>query len=388
MFDRMKEMNAKEWLMLVISMLFLTDIVTFLNVPFLREIISFMFFTIVPGAIILHILRLNKINFLKKVVLSVGLSISFIIFAGLILNGLYPILIKPLSLVPLLVSFNLILIVLALIAYWRNKDDFDARDIFNLNLDMANKLKSPMIFPVIFPFMAVLGTYLMNTTQNNIILMAMLFLIPAYIIAVVYLKDRIHHATYPIALSMIGMSLLLMNGLTSNYIMGRDVHYEYYVFQVTLSHFHWNISDYYSAYNACLSLTILPAVYNVLTGVSGQYVFKLLFGILGSVLPLIVYIVAQKYVSKKYAFLATLLLVFQIFFVYLLGCIRQEIAIIFFFLAIMILFDKELNKSSRKILFLIFMFSIVVSHYTTSYVSFILILPILLFPFLKKPGKR
>ena len=369
--------------MLIISMLFLTDIVILLNVPFLREIISFLFFTIVPGAIILSILRLNKINFLKKVVLSVGLSISFIIFAGLLLNSLYPILIKPLSLIPLLVSFNLILVVLALIAYQRNKDDFDVRDIFNLNLDMGNKLKSPMIFPVIFPFMAVLGTYLMNTTQNNIILMAMLFLIPVYIIAVVYLKDRIHHATYPIALSMIAMSLLLMNGLTSNYIMGRDVHYEYYVFQITLSHFHWNISDYYSAYNACLSLTILPAVYNVLTGVSGQYVFKLLFGIIGSILPLIVYIVAQKYVSKKYAFLATLLLVFQIFFVYLLGCIRQEIAIIFFFLAIMILFDKELNNSSRKILFLLFMFSIVVSHYTTSYVSFILILPILLFPFLK-----
>lgn len=383
MFDKLNEMKAREWLMIIISTLILTDLLILLNVPFLREIASFLFFTFVPGLLILQILRLNKVGTLKKLVLSVGLSVSFIIFAGLVVNSIYPLVGKPLSLIPLLTSFNLIVIVLALAAYWRNRNDFNAGDIFNLNLDMGDKLKSPMIFPVLFPLLAVLGTYLMNTAQNNIILMAMLFLIPAYLVAVVYLKDRIHPATYPIALSMIGMGLLLMNGLTSSYIMGRDVHYEYYCFQMTLSNFHWNIYDYYNPYNACLSLTILPAVYKVLTGLSGQYVFKLLFGIIGSVLPLIVYMVCGRYLDKRYAFLASLLLVFQIFFVYLMGCIRQEIAILFFFLAVMMIFDRELNRPSRKVLFLIFMFSIVVSHYTTSYVSFILLLPLLAFPFLK-----
>ena len=388
MFDKLNKMKAREWLMIVISTLILTDILILLNVPFLREIASFLFFTFVPGLLILQILRLNRIRPLKKLVLSVGLSVSFIIFAGLAVNSLYPAVGKPLSLIPLLTSFNLIVIVLALAAYWRNRKDFNAGDIFNLNLDMGDKLKSPMIFPVLFPLLAVLGTYLMNTAQNNIILMAMLFLIPAYLVAVVYLKDRIHLATYPIALSMIGMGLLLMNGLTSGYIMGRDVHYEYYCFQMTLSNFHWNIYDYYNPYNACLSLTILPAVYKVLTGLSGQYVFKLLFGIIGSVLPLIVYMVCERYLDKRYAFLASLLLVFQIFFVYLLGCIRQEIAILFFFLAVMMIFDRELNRPSRKVLFLIFMFSIVVSHYTTSYVSFILLVPLLIFPFLRSLVKE
>ncbi|MCE7699530.1 MAG: hypothetical protein K8E24_012235, partial [Methanobacterium paludis] len=381
MFNKIKNIKAKGWLMLIISMLFLTDILILLNIPFLREIITFLFFTIVPGILILQILRLNRIKFLKKVVLSVGLSLSLLIFTGLTLNCFYPLLVKPLSLEPVLVSFNIIVITLALTAYWRNKDDFDARDLFNLNIDIGNKLKSPMIFPVLFPFMAIFGTYLMNTTQNNILLMAMLFLIPIYLVAVVLLKDKIHPATYPLAVWLIGLSLLLMHGLTSSYTLGRDVHGEFYCFQLTLANLHWNIYDYYNPYNACLSVNILPVIYHVLSNMSGEYIFKLFSGIIGSIIPLIVYIVSKKYIGKKYAFFAALLFVFQLFFVYMLGAVRQEIAMLFFFLAVMVIFDSELDKKlPKKVLFLIFTFSLVVSHYTTAYVAFILMAAVLLVP--------
>jgi uncharacterized membrane protein len=384
MFNKIKNIKAREWLMLIVSMLFLTDIVILLNIPFLREIVSFLFFTIIPGVLILQILRLNKMEFLKKVVLSVGLSLSLLIFTGLILNSVYPLLVKPLSLEPVLVSFNIIVIALAITAYWRNKDDFDARDLFNLNIDMGNKLKSPMIFPILFPFMAIFGTYLMNTTQNNILLMAMLFLIPIYLVAVVFLKDKIHPATYPLAVWLIGLSLLLMHGLTSSYTMGRDVHGEFYCFQLTLTNLHWNIYDYYNPYNACLSVNILPVIYNVLSNMNGEYIFKLFSGIIGSIIPLVVYIVSKKYIGKKYAFFAAMLFVFQLFFVYMLGAVRQEIAMLFFFLAVMVMFDSELDKKlPKKVLFLLFMFSLVVSHYTTAYVAFILMAAILLVPFLR-----
>jgi uncharacterized membrane protein len=383
MFSKIKSFKIKEWLIILMSVLFITDILIILNVPFLREFMAFICFTTVPGILILHIMRLNKMEFLKKSVLLVGLSISFLIFAGLLLNSLYPLLLKPLSLLPVLVSFNVILIILALVAYWRNRDDFKLGDFLNLKIESNAKLNSMLIFPVIFPFMAVLGTYLMNTTQNNIILLVMLFLIPIYIIAVAFLKDRIHRATYPFALWMIAMSLLLMHGLTSYYIMGRDVHSEFYCFQLTLSNLHWNIYDYSNPYNACLSITILPTVYKALSGMADQYIFKLIFGIIGSAIPLMVYIVSKKYIGSRYAFFAALLFVFQIFFINLLGAVRQEIAILFFFLVIMVIFDSKLNELSKKALFLIFMFSLVVSHYTTAYAAFAIIIPILLVPFLR-----
>lgn len=374
----MKNLDVKQYFTFLVAIIILTDIVILFNIPFLRQILGFLCFTIIPGLLILHVLKLNKIEFLKKFVLSVGLSVAFLMFGGLLVNSFYPLISKPLSLEPILISFNIILLILAFIAYKRNKDDFDMKDVLNFKLDLKDKLTSPLIFPILFPFMAVFGTYLMNTQENNIILLAMLFLIPAYVVAVVYLRDRIPEATYPVAVLMIGMSLLLMHGLTSYHLMGRDIHTEFYCFRLVASNFHWDISKYYNAYNACLSVTILPMVYQSLTDINSEYIFKMFFGLIGSITPLGIYIIAKKYIGKRYAFLASLLFIFQFAFIYSQqSSTKQGIATLFFVLAILILFDMEVDKLSKKILFLIFMFSVVVSHYTTAYIFFILTMMIL-----------
>ena len=388
MLNRIKNLHAKEWFIITLLMLIITDLIITLNLPLLRDIIPFLFFTIVPGFLIITILKLNKIEFLKKAILSIGLSVSVLLGVGLLLNSFYPLLSKPLALTPVLLSLNITTIILTYFAYQRNENDIDTCSIFNFNFKMGDKLLSPILFPVLFPFMAVLGTYLMNTSVNNIIILLMLFLIPPYLVVVAYLKDRIHPVTYPIALFMIGIGLILMHSLTSFNILGRDVHQEFYVFQLTLSNFHWNINDFYNPYNACLSISILPTIYYVLTNMNPDYIFKLLFALLGSILPLMVFTVAKKYLDIKYAFFASLLFVFQVFFINIVGAVRQEVAIIFFFLAVMVLFDtfgttKFENSWTKKILFLILVFSMIISHYTTSYVAFVILVPILLLPFLK-----
>ncbi|MEN6574452.1 DUF2206 domain-containing protein, partial [Methanobacterium aggregans] len=382
MFSKINS-KARNYLLTIISMLFLTDILVLLNVPVLREISSFLFFTVIPGLLILNVLRLNKIELIKKVVLSVGLSITFLMFTGLFLNSLYPFLIKPLSFVPVMVTFNCLTLVLVFFAYWRNKENMGSFKLPSFKMEMQGKLLAPLIFPIIFPLMVVLGTYLMNTNQNNIILMVMLFLIPVYLVSVVYLKDRVHSATYPFAVWMIGMTMILMHGLTSYHVIGRDVQSEFYCFQLVLKNFHWNLMDYYNPYNVCLSVTILPVIYKVFTALNSEYIFKLLFGIIGSFIPLVLYTVSQKYVGKRGAFIASFLLVFQTYFIYILGLVRQEIAFLFFFLAVMVMFDSEINKNIKKLLFIILMISVVVSHYSTSYFSMALILPVLILPFLK-----
>jgi uncharacterized membrane protein len=392
MLNIIKKFQVKEWFIITILMLLITDLVILLNLPVLRDIIPFLFFTIIPGFLIVTILRLNKIEFLTKFLLSVGLSISILLAVGLFLNILYPILLKPLSLTPLLLSLNILMVILTVFVYQRNRE-LNTSNIFNFNFKLGDKLLAPLIFPILFPLMAVLGTYLMNTTLNNILILAMLFLIPFYIIVVAYLRDRIHPYSYPVALFMIGMGLVLMHALTSAHIVGRDVHQEFYCFQLTLANFHWNIYDYYNPYNACLSITILPTIYQVLTNMNPEYVFKLLFGLLGSVLPLMVYTVAKKYLNNKFAFFASLLFVFQVFFIDIVGAVRQEVAVIFFFLAIIVIFDcfgeTKFEKSwVKKLLFLIFVSSMIVTHYTTSYVGFVLLIPIILLPFLKNLYKE
>jgi uncharacterized membrane protein len=383
MLSDFKNFGIKKWIAAILVMLFITDILIIFNVPFLREIFAFLYFTLVPGILILNILRLNKLEFIKKVVLTVGLSVSLLIFSGLLLNNLYPLLLKPLSLVPVLILLNLLLIIMSLVAYYRNRNDFILGEFLNFDLNLKGKLSSMLLLPVIFPFMAIFGTYLMNTSENNIILLTMLFLIPVYIVLVAIFKNKIHNANYPVAIFTISLSILLMYGLTSQFIMGRDINMEFICFQLALNNFHWNINDYLNPFNACLSVTILPIIYKVLTNISDQYVFKLIFAIIGAFIPLLIYIVSKKYINNFYAFFASVLFIFQLFFINLLGAVRQEIAILFFFLAIMVIFSIDITKNSRKILFLVLFASLLVSHYTTAYVAFILFITILMVPFLK-----
>lgn len=262
--------GVREWFIILITIVFVTDLIIFLDIPHLRQVLGFLCFTIVPGLLILHILRLNKIEFIKKFVLSVGLSIAFLMFVGLFLNQLCLAIdvSKPLSTAFLVVSLTFILVILTFIAYKRNKDDFNLSDSFNIKMDIKeDQLISPLFFPIIFPFLAIFGTYLMNTQENNIILMIMLFLIPAYVASIAYLNKRILKVTYPVAILMISLSLLLMHGLTSNYIIGIDVHAEYSVFRLTAEDLSMNLSKYYGALSSCLSVTLLPTIYKSLVGI-------------------------------------------------------------------------------------------------------------------------
>lgn len=364
-------------------MLFLTDISIIMNLPILKPVLTFLFFTLIPGILILLILKMNQVTLLKKIVLGVGLSISFLMIIGLILNSLYPLINQPLSLEPVLITLNAILLVMSGLVYHRNKKDFDMKQFFDLEIDLKGKLLSPLIFPFIFPFLAVLGTYLMNSTQNNVIILVLLLIIPLYLIAIVYFQKKIQSTTYAVALWLIGLSLLLMYGLTSYHLLGRDVHLEFYCYELSLYNYHWDINAYYNPYNACISINILPLIYHVLSGIKGEYIFKVFMAFIGSLIPLIVYLVAGKFLTKRYAFFAALLFVFQLFFLNLLGAVRQEIAVLFFFLTILVVFDSQMEKSGRKILIVLFILSTLISHYSTAYVAFLVILPILLLPFLK-----
>ena len=384
---KMLEINKfklRDWILLLVLLLFLTDLSIIFNIPNVRPALSFLFFTFIPGILILQILRLNKINLLQQIVLWVGVSVSFLMITGIILNTLYPFLIKPLSLTPVLITLNIFILLLSATVYWRNGKNFNIKDIFNYKFALEGKILSLIIFPFLFPLLAVLGTYFMNISQNNILILTMLLLIPVYLIVVVYMRDRVHSLTYPLAVWLIGLSLLLMYGLTSYHLMGIDVHLEYYCFQLTQYSSLWDLNAYYNPFNACLSVTILPQIYQVLSGLSGEYVFKLFMALIGSVTPLIVYLVARRYFARKYAFLGALLFIFQLFFIGELGAVRQEIATIFFFLAVLVIFDFEMSRWPRKLLIIIFLFSMLISHYSTAYVAFILILPILLWPFFDK----
>ena len=76
------------------------------------------------------------------------------------------------------------------------------------------------------------------------------------------------------------LALLLMTSLRGWYVTGHDVQTEYLVFELTKQLSRWKVSTFPDAYNACLSITILPTMILRWTRVGDPYVFKVLFQVL------------------------------------------------------------------------------------------------------------
>ncbi|TET10970.1 DUF2206 domain-containing protein, partial [Candidatus Aerophobetes bacterium] len=329
--------------------------------------------TILPGLLILYLLKLNKLELAARVVLTVGLSIAFLMFFGLLLNGtLFAIgYTTPLSTTPLVIGLSIILLIMCTIAYKTNRKAFSP-NFSDFKLNTADK--AFLVLPAIFPFLSIYGMHLMNTTDNNVVLMVLLFLIPAYAILITFQRHKITSNIYPIAIIMISFALLSMLWLRSEHILGHDIHLEYYLFHMTLANSHYGILEH-SPLGSSLSISLLPAIFQSLLNVNWEeYLFKGIYVLICTFTPLVVYVISKKYLGNLYAFLAALFFISQVSFLSTAGSPRTNLAIFFFALSIMVLFHDTITEVKRKSLFLIFMVATILSHYSTAYVFFFLLL--------------
>lgn len=364
--------SGKRFLLLFLIFLISTDLSIFLNIPVFRQVLGFFLLTFIPGLLILYIMKLHKLRLTEKIVLSVGLSISFSMFAGLLINSVYPLFgyNTPLSTNSLIISFSVILLILATIAYLRNRETSSAKlSDFRLN----TREKAFLLLPAFFPLLSLLGMRIMNGTDNNVILMALLFLIPAYAIFIAVKQKQVPDRIYPPMIFLTSISLVLLLGLRSNHIIGADTHTEYYLFQQTFHNGQWQIL-LNNPLDSSLSISVLPTIYQSFLNINSEYLFKILYPILFSISPLAVYLVSKKYIGHLYAFLASLFFMSQIVFLSTTANSRTNTAILFFALSIMVLFHSKLTDFNKRLLFIVFAASSIVSHYSTTYIFLFILL--------------
>jgi uncharacterized membrane protein len=140
-----------------------------------------------------------------------------------------------------------------------------------------------------------------------------------------------------------------------------------------LDNFHWSQLGF-TTLDSCLSISMLPSVYQIFLNINQEYLFKILFSLICSVLPLVVYLISKKYIGSFYAFLASVFFMSQIIFQWTPSETRSNTAVLFFALAIMVLFNERISEFNKRALFIIFAASIIVSHYTTTYIAFFVLL--------------
>ena len=335
-----------------------------LQIPILREFIGFVYLAFIPGIIILRILKLHKLGNIETLLYTVGLSIATLMFTGLFMNTLYPLfgISGPISIMPLIITISILVLILCILSYIRDKDFSDPGFI-----DVRDVLSVPTLFLCLVPFLAIFGTYLVNFYQNNILLMFLIVIIVITVVLVAFDKV-ISKNLYPLAVFIITISLLYHRSLISMYLWGTDIHTECYLSNLVMWNSHWDSTIPY-IYNAMLSIVMLAPMFSGICSMSLTWVFKIIYPLLFSLIPLGLYRVYQKQTDEKIAFLSCFFFISLLAFcLTMLWVARQQIAELFLVLLILLMIDKNMDKIKRSFLFIVFGVSLAVSHYGTSYI--------------------
>ena len=122
----------------------------------------------------------------------------------------------------------------------------------------------------------------------------------AVISVILCVKGSLDEKTEVYLMWMLGLAFLLQSTLISNYLIGTDIHTEYYFFTNALDG--WDASIPHS-YNAAIGTTLI-APFLAKLGIPGYWIYKLIYPVLFAFVPVILYIIYRKEFGDKVAFLA------------------------------------------------------------------------------------
>jgi len=335
----------------------------FYKIPFIRSLLGLIILCILPGYLICVLFEIKKVtDIYENFLYSIGISIVFDLLFGLLMNSLLPLFgLNPLSFQNIQSAFFVIvLVLLALILYLQKVPEI------SFNFPKFLKIEK-ILLSITFAMLSciLIGIYLINYNITNLFLIFSFFLIPMLLIfLIIFYNNSIKHI-YPFIILLISFSLLMTLELRSNYIIGIDMHEEYYFFISTLSHALW-IPDPLYLLSASISISILPTIFEIFLDIDPQLLFKILYPLLFSIVPLIIYVIARNYLDELLAVFASCYYMFQALFISSQDTSRTPIGIFFFALAILILCNNELQNWKKYMLFMLFIAGTILSHYTSA----------------------
>jgi uncharacterized membrane protein len=306
-------------------------------------------------------------NEIETILFSAGMSIAFLMLIGFLTNalGTCNFISKPLSTYPLIIIVNIAITLMCFFSCVVNKE--------NLTIAKTKELNSTLILPYsILPFLSVIGVLLFSIFNNNFLLIFAIILIPiAFVLSLFNLKLSSH---YPLIIVSIALTLLLSNTLITRYPYGDDINFEFNVFTLTNKMAYWNPNNYTDydqfSYLSMLSVTIFPMLLSKLLNIEGIWVFKIIFPIIFSFVPLALYQLYQIQWGKKAAFIsAVFFMANYAFFQILITNAKQMTAELFYVLLFLIMLGESRGRGEGKwIIYIFLVFGLVVSHYSMNYI--------------------
>ncbi|MGZ4848543.1 MAG: DUF2206 domain-containing protein [Halobacteriota archaeon] len=366
-------LRSKEVCALVLSVIVLADISIVLDIPFFRQVFGFVLLMILPGFLLTQIARPAG-NAAEKLLFLIGLSVSFLMFVPWLMDVMYPQvgIFNPISLLPLLTTFSLILVGLSFVAYRTGALDFQATTCgFEM---LADRIKNPSVLGMMLILvLAILGGLLIRLDLNSLFSLLLMAGV-AVVVMFLIISRRVSPRFYPLWIFVIALALQYSVAMASPYLFGSDSNYELYFANLVRSSGYWNPSyvtlDYAHAdYPTMLSVSLLPNTFSVLLNADNVSVFKIVYPFIFAFVPVGLYQLykAQLNFSDKSACLSGFF--FISFFAFSSFWPRQMVALLFAVLVItLVTREYALESKTSTLLLVLFMGSLVVSHYTTAYI--------------------
>lgn len=379
------KLNMRKLSLVILIVHLLLYIAIGLNIFIFRQITVFVYLSIIPGFVLLKILDLKETSVVDTVLFSVGLSIAFLMFVGLLINELYLTvgISQPLSAIPLTIILSFLTLVLFFVGYRQDlAGNFSSIGSNFVGLKPISAFAIAKSVILVLPaLLGVIGALYINQPLLLLMIIAIVVLCTLSAFSTRLIPSKL----YPLVIFAISMALTFQLLLISRYIIGWDAQIEYQVFRLTSINGYWHplpVDINYLAlsnFGSLLSVTILPTIYSALMNSDGDIVFKVLFPLIFSLVPVTLYRICEGQIGKSASLLSTLFFMSgqAVFYgVEPLSLNRQVVAEFFLVLSIFILLDKKISVEKRRLLLVVFGAALMVSHYSTMFLYLVFIFSI------------
>lgn len=339
---------------------------------------------IIPGASIMPVLRVRPANTGGRIVLAVCLSMMVIMVVGGVASLLGPHLgvLRPLNPLPESVIWAA-LAVTALIVAARKRTDpvswvFDGVRAAHIAVVFAGGL---------FVILSILGVARLNLTGDaDLAIFATGLDVVALLAGVIGGWKRGSRWPLNTLLYCVSLALLLSTSLRGAHLYGWDIQREFGVATQTIRAGVWAVPANHDPYASMLSLTVLPTVLHSLVRLRPLAFFQLVVPAILALLPVAVFSTVRsvpRWITSgrrqprpgvAFAIVLSLIVSSVAFSSELMSIARQAMALTMLAALVMVLFDRTVLKRPAQVTVGLLIVAISFTHYTTSYLLFVIFL--------------
>ena len=335
------------------------------RVLYIAPALGFWFLLVLPAYLLYTTSTWGRLPGPERVGYSVTAVILLLMLGGLTMNTVLPPLgiARPLDPVPVVI-FGDVLNTSLYAFRLRRQAHYPWLTYIRALRPSETRLILTGLFCVI---LAILGANRLNNDAGDQLALATLACVIVTIIVLLSRHGQLSEGVISVTVYLISLAILLMTSLRGWYVTGHDIQSEYRVFQLTESHGRW-LTGYHTAYNACLSITILPTEIAHVVNVDSAYVYRLFYQLLFALCPVLAYTVWRRYASKFVALVAVIFFVaFPIYINDVPSANRQEIAFLFVCAAALAITNSRRSQAWRRTALIVAAIGIELSHYSTMY---------------------